>query len=187
MKRNFSVIGIGLMHWKFAVIVLQSMSFEDLVLDSSSQAAQVGTLLLPFLEQLPRFTAHHDAVSAVMRHFIYTATSSPSCLAGDLNVFNALVHMCLTIANQDDPELRLSALQTLSSITSVADVKRKMLNTPRGEPFRQMLLGEDGVIYVCARLCVGGVDDDIVEGWSEEPASLMVSKNTKGGNYPTMR
>jgi hypothetical protein len=101
-----------------------------------------------------------------LQYLAQFATSTPSLLAGNLHVFHALVDACLQISG----EANLAALEVLSSICSIRDVQRKIINSSADSSIRTALLNQ--VLGMCTQLCVDGVYDDI-GAWATEPASLF--------------
>ena len=131
---------------------------SDLTVDPNSQAAQYGKLLLPVLQKLN---------DSALEHLIHAASVCPSLLAGDLQVLGGLLQSCAHMAKTSQTEsTRLAALQLMSSLVSVEDVKRRIVNTAEGSAARQEL---HGIIPICAELCVNGVESDMDEWLSEEP------------------
>ena len=141
------------------------VQLDDLVVDPASPATQLGKTLLPLLEKMPQMT-NCESLMRCLQQLANAAGASPSLLAGDLQVFQTLVQTCLQISG----EARLAALEVLSSLCAVRDVQRKILNANAGSAIRSTLL--NGVIAMCAQLCVDGVDED-VEEWALEAATLL--------------
>lgn len=150
---------------KFSLVVSQ----RKVTVDSASPAAQLGTCTLPsILTMMESILQEEDSLQKCLEHLAHAAGTCPSLLAGDLNVFLALVGTSLKLATTCS-ELALPALQVLASLCAVGFVKRHILTT--NAPMQSLILGD--VLRVCAELCVNGVDDDIAE-WASEPATIMV-------------
>ena len=112
-----------------------------------------------------------DFVVACMQHLTYAASTSPSCLAGNGQVLDAVLQTCLGIAHHASVQVdaKLAGFQVLASLLSVSNSKQTVLSGIVAD-----VIGPNGVFPVCLGLCVNGIDDD-VQSWAEEPASLVVS------------
>lgn len=150
-----------------AVSFLSSTRMDNLTVDPNSLAAKLGSACLVTL-----FTkmeqASQDVVQSCLEHFAHAASTCPSLLAGDAQVFGALVRTCLNIASAST-DLALAACQVLASLCTVGNIKRRIL--PNHPAIQDLIKNE--VLRICAELCVNGVDDD-VEEWASEPANIMV-------------
>jgi hypothetical protein len=161
--------------------------------DVDSAAAQLGRLCLPtlvpwWLQMMTTITTGGgggrgvETLHATMEHVIQAANHAPSLLAGDAAVLQAVAETCLQIASQlssnsddgnDDRRLCcLSAVQVVSSICAVGDVKRKIVHAG----LRNAILQGNqstikGAIPLCLELVVAGTDSDY-EGWASDPATL---------------
>lgn len=157
--------------------------------DPNSPAAALGRSCLPVLMEhvstmlSSTTTSSSNSILAILQHWTNAATHCPSLLAGTTEVLEAVFNACLMVSNNssnidhdEDTTTALAALEVLSSLCAVGDVKRKILAVDptlcqilmQGNPQRQQL----GVIALTAQLIINGVDDD-VEGWTKEPASLL--------------
>jgi hypothetical protein len=146
-------------------------------IDPTSAAAELGRTCLPLLwDALASASA---PMMAILQQWTQAASACPSLLAGDRAVFEAVVQTCMMVANrnsknEDDAAVALAALEVLSSLCAVGDVKRKIL--PQNPALCQRILQgdsqEQGVLALTAQYMTSGIDDD-VEGWATEPASLL--------------
>lgn len=155
------------------------------IIDPSSPAAALGRACLPLLLERLDSSSNNNRKSmlAILQQWTQAATYCPSFLAGDKATLEAVVYVCLAVANTnnavaDDEEVTtaLAALEVLSSLCSVGDVKRKILAV---DPVlcQRILAGipeqrQEGVIAITANWMEQGVDDD-VEAWASEPATLL--------------
>lgn len=142
---------------------------QHVTVDSASPAAQLGTCTLPsILTMMESILQEESSLQKCLEHLAHAAGTCPSLLAGDVNVFLALIRTSLKLTTTCS-ELALSALEVLASLCAVGFVKRHILTT--NAPIHSLILGD--VLRVCAELCVNGVDDDVAE-WASEPATIMV-------------
>ena len=154
--------------------------------DPNSAAAELGRACLPFLMEplyqiLNNNSDNSSSVFEILQQWTNAASYCPSLLAGTKEILQQIVTACLLVANQindknDDSTDALAALEVLSSLCALVDVKRKILAV---EPaLTQMLVqgnphkNQRGVIELTAQIMITGVDDD-VEGWASDPASLF--------------
>jgi ribosomal protein S7 len=146
---------------------------RNVTVDSACPASRLGTTTLPFVFNLMEKIIHKEALlQKCLQHLAHAASTCPSLLAGDVNVFLALVRTCLKVTTTCTLDLALSAMQVLASLCAVEFVKRHILTT--SAPIRNLIL--DNVLRVCAQLIVNGVDDDDAEEWASEPATIMVRR-----------
>ena len=154
------------------------VSQQNVSVDSSSPAAQLGICTLPsILTMMGSILQEELSLRKCLEHLTHAAGACPSLLAGDVNVFLALVRTSLKLTTSCS-ELALPALQVLASLCAVGFVKRHILTT---NALIQSLIAGD-VLRVCAELCVNGVDDDVAE-WASEAATIMV-RHGQVVNYP---
>jgi hypothetical protein len=163
--------------------------------DADSAAAQLGRTCLPTLvpcwcKMMTAATVTGggggvETLHATMEHVIQAANHAPSLLAGDAAVLQAVAETCLQIASQlssssdhdndcrDDQRLCcLSAVQVVSSICAVGDVKRKIIHASLRDAILQGNQSTiKGAIPLCLELVVAGTDSDW-EGWASDPATL---------------
>ena len=165
--------------------------------DPTSSAAALGRTCLPVLmEHLSASLSaspsnNNSSILAILQQWTNAATHCPSLLAGTKEVLEAVFSACLVVANardnndDDDSTTALAALEVLSSLCAVGDVKRKILAVDpvlcqtlvQGNPQQQNQ--PLGVIALAAQLMTTGVDDD-VEEWASEPASLLEDDQWEG-------
>jgi hypothetical protein len=166
-------------------------------IDAESAAAQLGRMCLPtlvpcWLQILSSMSntstsAVVESLHATMEHMIQAASRVPSLIAGDAAVLQAVAETCLQIASQlsnsshnvnDDNDndqrlLLLSAVQVVSSICAVGDVKRKLMHASLRNAILQGNTNNTikGAIPLCLELVVAGTDPDC-EDWASDPATL---------------
>ena len=166
--------------------------------DPQSPAAELGRTCLPVLMEhlsasLLLSSNHHTSVLEILQQWTNAATQCPSLLAGTKELLEAVVSACLVVANNTNNNnnnndeattAALAALEVLSSLCAVGDVKRKILAVDpalcqtlvQGKYPQQNQLG---VIALTAQFMTSGVDDD-VEDWASEPASLLEDDQWEG-------
>jgi hypothetical protein len=149
---------------------------QNITVDSASPAAQLGTTTLSFIfNMMEQIIQDEASLQKCLQHLAHAASTCPSLLAGDVNVFLALVRTSLKVTTSStSSELALSAMQVMASLCDVVFVKRHILAT--NAPIQNLILGN--VLRVCAQLSVNGVadDDDDAKEWASEPATIMVRR-----------
>jgi hypothetical protein len=165
------------------MIQMQSITENDpkrMVIDSTSTASAIGKACLPALFQVLYNIATtydgNDDMQNVMESLSQMASTCPSILAGDGEVFHNVCKILLLLATKAaEDDVRLIALEALSTLISVPDV-RKLLNVQPAT--RAMCISGDeqngisGMVKLCASMICTGVDDD-VDAWATEEIQLQ--------------
>lgn len=164
------------------MIQMQSITENNpkkMVIDSTSTASAIGKACLPGLFQVLYNIAmihnSNDDMETVMQSLSHIASTCPSILAGDGDVFHNVSKILLLLATKAaEDDVRLIALEALSTLISVPDV-RKLLNALPAT--RTMCISGDdqngisGMVKLCASMICTGVDDD-VDAWAKEEIQL---------------
>ena len=166
-------------------------------IDPQSPAAELGRTCLPVLmEHLSASLSSsltnnsNTSVLEILQQWTNAATQCPSLLAGTKEILEAVISACLVAANntnnnnEEATTTALAALEVLSSLCAVGDVKRKILGVDpalcqtlvQGKNPQQ---NQSGVIALTAQLMTTGVDDD-ADDWASEPASLLEDDQWEG-------
>ena len=141
---------------------------DSLVVDPNSPAAMLGTSCLQTYI-LPGFGQCNDAskILSALQSLSEAAVTCPSLLAATPALLESATNVCLAMAKQSTMEdITLAALEVLSSLLSVGDVRRRVL------PPTVASAVATAAIPICAQLLVEGVDEDI-QDWVAEPATLV--------------
>lgn len=171
-------------HKERMVQMIQMQSFTEInpkkmVIDSTSTASAIGKACLPALFQVIYTVAmtcsSNEGMQNVMQSLSQIASTCPSILAGDGDVFHNICKILLLLATKaTEDDVRLIALEALSTLISVPDV-RKLLNA---NPItRSMCIsgeeqsGISGTVKLCASMICTGVDED-VDVWANEEIQL---------------
>lgn len=150
-------------------LVRATPNLDDLVVDTASPAAQLGFSLLEFfgpISTCPDESALHEC----LQHLSHAAITCPSLLGGQSNVLHGVVKMCLDLAvkvTATDGTIPLAALQVLSSLVSVGDVRHRILPHTLAQEIA------DAAIPVCAKIMAEGIDVESIYEWTTEPATLV--------------
>jgi hypothetical protein len=152
-------------------LVRTTPNLDELVIDGSSRAAQLGSTLLELLGPIST-CPDESTVLECLQHLCHAATTCPSLLAGQLTVLQGIVQLCLGLAVQpaSDNEystVPLSALLVLASLVSVADIRHRILSPALAKEIA------DTSIPVCARLMAEGIEVESFHVWMAEPATLV--------------
>lgn len=155
-------------------LVRVAPNVDELHVDVHSPAAALGeTCLLPLLGPIVSCTTDETAQLECLQALSQAAVTCPSLLTGKSHVFQATLEMCLGLAHRyaatapDRAAVALAAMQVLTSLLSVADVRHGILTPNMAQQMAQQ------AIPACAQLMAQGVDRDSVQEWASEPASLM--------------
>jgi hypothetical protein len=161
-------------------LVRTPVDLDDLCVDSNSPASALGTgplrtHILPWMLA----TKHLDALRSALGHLSEAAAACPSLLAATPALLEDVTKVCLQLAtaagqsNKNDDgsaattaDIRLAAMEVLTTILSVGDVKRRVLPPALASTIATAALP------VCAQLLVEGTDDN-VQDWATEPATLV--------------
>jgi hypothetical protein len=147
-------------------------NLDELRLDADSTAATLGeTCLMPLLGPMVNCTDETAQVEC-LQLLSQAAVTCPSFLAAKPNVFQHTVEMCLGLAHRyttapDQAPVALAAMQVLTSLLSVADVRHSILSPAMAQQMAQQ------AIPVCAQLMAQQMDPDSVAEWASEPATLV--------------
>ena len=151
-------------------LVKTTPNLDDLIVDENSLSANLGvTCLLPTLGPMSTCTDEYAQLEC-LQSLGQAAITCPSLLAGNPNVLQSVLQMCLGLAtnnNTNAPSVSLAALQVLASLVSVSDIRHRILTQDMA---RQM---SETCIPICAQLMSSGIDDDSIQEWSSEPATLV--------------
>lgn len=164
---------------------------KKLSIHPNSKAAVIGKLCLPpllnaIISVINKVTASsslssfEDTIQSIMQTLSHCASTCPSLLAGgDTNLVTMVCQTFVSVGenNHLDPTVKLSALEALTTLCMVPDMKQLLL---QNESLRNLCLvgnfnggNKGGIIGVCAELIVKGVDDDIND-WATEEVALQV-------------
>ncbi|KAL3921063.1 MAG: hypothetical protein SGILL_002944, partial [Bacillariaceae sp.] len=153
-------------------LVKMAPNLDELVVDSHSVAASLGeSALLPLLGPISS-CSDEMAQLECLQALSQAAATCPSLLAGNLNALQGVCQMCLGLAHgcktdMDKARVALAALEVLSSLLSVGDVRHRILTATMAEQMAQQ------AIPVCAQIMAQGIDDESVHEWASEPATLV--------------
>ena len=167
---------------------------DDLVVETNSAAAVLGTTcvqtgIIPWLLSSSSSssssgcsTAATAIVTSSLQQLAEAAVTCPSLLAATPHLFEATIQMCLAFVGDtkitntgtgsgstSSTELRLAAMEVLSSLVSVGDIKRRVMS---GETASRIATQ---VLPVCAHLMIedtNAAEEEVTE-WMTEPATLV--------------
>jgi hypothetical protein len=162
-------------------LVRMTPNLDELVVDGNSVASSLGeTCLLPLLGSISACTNDDEtAQRESLQSLSQAALSCPSLLAGNSNVLQAVVQLCVGVAHStacatttsshriDRAPVALAALEVLSGLLSVGDVRHRILAPSMAEQIAQQ------AIPICAQIMAQGVDAESVPEWASEPATLV--------------
>jgi hypothetical protein len=149
-------------------LVQTAPTSDQLVVDERSAAASLGNSCLGTVLSWMVSSNDPDAVQACLQHLSHAAVNCPSLLAGTTPVLESCVATCLEMATTKHPsDVRLAALQVLASLVSVGDVKRRVLSASMASTMAST------VLPLCAQLLAEGMQDENVQEWASEPATLV--------------
>lgn len=156
-------------------LVRTAPNLDELVVDSSSPAAQLGSSLLELLG--PISTCPDESILLdCLQNLSNAAVTCPSLLAGQSNVLHGVIKLCLGLAvvrptsvqeYSNGNGVTLSALQVLASLVSVADIRHRVLPHTLAQEIA------DTCIPVCANLMADGIEEESFHDWMAEPATLV--------------
>lgn len=150
-------------------LIRTAPKLDDLIIQESSVAANMGSSLIPILSHLPS-TKDDEAVQNCLQHLSHAAVTCPSLLGGSAPVLEALVSSCLQIAQSttgiDNNDNRMAAMEVLASLLSVGDVKRRKITPTMASTIAS------AVFPICIQLLVDSTDDDF-NSWAAQPATLV--------------
>eukprot|EP00339_Tiarina_fusa_P012853 CAMPEP_0117080916 /NCGR_PEP_ID=MMETSP0472-20121206/57068_1 /TAXON_ID=693140 ORGANISM="Tiarina fusus, Strain LIS" /NCGR_SAMPLE_ID=MMETSP0472 /ASSEMBLY_ACC=CAM_ASM_000603 /LENGTH=734 /DNA_ID=CAMNT_0004808707 /DNA_START=36 /DNA_END=2237 /DNA_ORIENTATION=- len=151
-------------------LVRTPVDLDDLSADPNSPAAALGTgplrmHILPWMLA----TTNLDALRSALGHFSEAAAACPSLLAATPALLEDVTNKDGSASNTTSTataDIRLAALEVLTTILSVGDVKRRVI------PAALASMIATAALPVCAQLLVEGTDDN-VQDWATEPATLV--------------
>ena len=177
---------------------------KRITIKRDSKAANIGTMCLPFVlkglvnliqkaTMIVSSTDLHyhsgdlnDNIQRIMQSISHCASTCPSLLVGgggsdETQLLSMLCQTLIAVGENSilDPFVRLSALEALTTLSTVNDVSWLLQNEKMA---KMCLVGDSnanetskngGVLGVCIQLLVEGVDDDVNE-WAMDPVSLQV-------------
>jgi hypothetical protein len=193
--------GIATTVTKVELVRTTPANLDDLRVDPHSPAAVLGTNavqthILPWMMRMlascqHQHQHHQEDVVALLRsalqHLSEAAVACPSLLAATPALLESVTNVCLQLAttntttststsnNDSNADIRLAALEVLTSLLSVGDVKRRVLPPALASTI------SNAALPICAQLLVEGTDDN-VQDWATEPATL-VDDALNGGGY----
>jgi hypothetical protein len=141
-------------------------NLDSMIVSPDDKAAVLSPTVAPLWQLL---LACNDETIAYecLQEWSFCATVCPSVIAVQTNMLQGVMEGCLQLANHSaSSTIRIAALQVLTSILSVGDVKRRIL------PSQPNLMSLATQVIAPAALLVLNVCDD-VEYWAEEPATLV--------------
>ena len=156
----------------------ETATHVPLVVDSNSLAATTLSVTLPTLLSRLQACSDADVVQKSLEHLTQAAVSCPSLIAGNVQVLQATLQACLTM-----PRAPLAALQLVASIVSVGDVKRRILPAHAQQQLTSLVTQ---ALLQTAQLLITTVNDDDVEDWAKEPASLVGDNAMEREEYDTL-
>ena len=144
--------------------------------DPSSPVAELGRACLPLLLEPLSATLESSTWNNIMQLWAASASTCPSLLAGEKAILETVLRICLTCANtqREDATVALAALEVISSLFAVGDVRRKILAADTAL-MQRALCGDgslQGIISLAAQHMISGTDDNL-ESWANEPATLL--------------
>ncbi|KAG7348416.1 hypothetical protein IV203_017121 [Nitzschia inconspicua] len=154
-------------------LVRVAPNVDELLVDSNSIAATMGeTCLMPLIGPIANCTKDEMAQLACLQALGQSAVTCPSLLAAKSNVLETTVELCLGLAHlytiaSDHAPVALAAMEVLTSLLSVADVRHRVLTATMAQQISQQ------VIPVCAQLMSQGMEVVSVQEWAMDPATLV--------------
>jgi len=169
-------------------------TLDDLQVNVHSMEATLSPCLQPILEWLSHQATTttgqdnnatkqeeiDDAIHSILQDLQLASVTVPSFLAGHGPTFSALVQVCLQLATattnrtmEEEDSIPLAALQVLSSLLSVGDVKRLQMTSEMTQAMTSIVFPRCVQIMVAHAKNKNYQGDDDDQIWMEEPPTNL--------------